>query len=508
MKQFKFKVISLLLCMLTMVVTGCKDEEEAIFNADEQESVGLTVSSKGIMIDRNGGTATITVSSEYYWNIYGGADWCELSSNSGNPGETCEITITAGKNEGATARYVTLYARSGFDKIDISVLQPGANYVEPDQTEMETDIFDLIYSITNGWNLGNTMEAWVSWDLNNEAFGTGESMETAWGNPAATQELIDCVYEHGFRGIRIPCKWDVYYMDMKDPAAVDYKIHPNWFKRMREVVDYCMKYPDLKVLMNTHNGDWDRACMEDSVSKYEPILFKVWTQIAENFRDYDERLMFGTVNEPGAETAEQCAVLCKYEQASINAIRSTGGRNAHRVIVYQAPNTNFELSLSTMKMPVDYIADRLAMEVHFYAPSTFCMLEDASWGYAAYFWGNNYLQEPVNGIDRNSYYNEEYIDGLFPQMKEKFFDNGIPVIVGEYGASLKTFDSPTLQEIHNKSYVYYHKYVVENLKKYGMVPFLWDNGSLFDRNTYEIKQELQWEGIKVAFDTAYPYRAK
>ena len=115
------------------------------------------------------------------------------------------------------------------------------------------------------------------------------------------------------------------------------------------------------------------------------------------------------------------------------------------------------------------------------------------------------MQEPVNGIDRNSYYNEEYIDGLFPQMKEKFFDNGIPVIVGEYGASLKTFDSPTLQEIHNKSYVYYHKYVVENLKKYGMVPFLWDNGSLF---TYEIKQELQWEGIKVAFDTAYPYRAK
>lgn len=509
MKQFKLKAISVLLCALTFTAASCKDDEKLSFNADEQESVGLTVSSKGIMIDRNGGTATITVSSEYYWNIYGESTWCELSANSGNPGETLEITLSADKNEGETARYTTFYVRSGFDKIDISVLQPGANYVEPDQTGMETGIFDLVYSITNGWNLGNTMEAWNSWDLNADIFGTGESMEEAWGNPAVTQELIDCVYAHGFRGIRIPCKWDAYYMNIKDPASVDYKIHPNWFKRMREVVDYCMKYPDLKVLMNTHNGDWDRACMEDSVSKYEPILFKVWTQIAENFRDYDERLMFGTVNEPGAETTEQCAVLCKYEQASINAIRSTGGRNAHRVIVYQAPNTNFELSLSTMKMPVDYIADRLAMEVHFYAPSTFCMLEDASWGYAAYFWGNNYLQEPINGIDRNSHDNEEYIDGLFPQMKAKFFDNGIPVIVGEYGAALKDLSfSPTLQEIHNKSYVYYHKYVVENLKKYGMVPFLWDNGSLFDRNTYEIKQALQWEGIKVAFDTAYPYRAK
>ena len=463
MKQFKLKAISVLLCALTFTAASCKDDEKLSFNADEQESVGLTVSSKGIMIDRNGGTATITVSSEYYWNIYGESTWCELSANSGNPGETLEITLSADKNEGETARYTTFYVRSGFDKIDISVLQPGANYVEPDQTGMETGIFDLVYSITNGWNLGNTMEAWNSWDLNADIFGTGESMEEAWGNPAVTQELIDCVYAHGFRGIRIPCKWDAYYMNIKDPASVDYKIHPNWFKRMREVVDYCMKYPDLKVLMNTHNGDWDRACMEDSVSKYEPILFKVWTQIAENFRDYDERLMFGTVNEPGAETTEQCAVLCKYEQASINAIRSTGGRNAHRVIVYQAPNTNFELSLSTMKMPVDYIADRLAMEVHFYAPSTFCMLEDASWGYAAYFWGNNYLQEPINGIDRNSHDNEEYIDGLFPQMKAKFFDNGIPVIVGEYGAALKDLSfSPTLQEIHNKSYVYYHKYVVEN----------------------------------------------
>ena len=507
MKQFGIKAISLFLCLLVTAVTACKDDETADFTVSE-ESVGLTVSSKAIMIGKDGGTATFTVSSGYNWNIYGGAEWCTLDVNSGKSGETREVTLTAQRNEGEVARFTTLYVRSGFDKIDIPVVQPGANYKEPDQTGMETGIFDLIYSITNGWNLGNTMEAWVSWDLNNEVFGTGKSMETAWGNPATTQELIDHVYELGFRGIRIPCKWDAYYMDMKDPAKVDYKIHPDWFKRMKQVVDYCMKYEDLKVFMNTHNCDWDRACMKDSLAKYEPIVFKVWTQIAENFRDYDERLIFGAVNEPGAETTEACEVLCRYEQACVNAVRATGGRNAYRVIVAQAPNTNFELSLSIMKMPVDYIDGRMAMEVHFYAPSTFCMLEDASWGYASYFWGNDYLQEQVNGIDRNSYYNEEYIDGLFPQMKAKFVDNGIPIIVGEYGAALKTLDSPTLQKIHNESYEYYHRYVVGNLKKYGMVPFLWDNGSLFDRETYEIKQELQWKGISAGAETQYPYVTK
>ena len=53
MKQFKLKAISVLLCALTFTAASCKDDEKLSFNADEQESVGLTVSSKGIMIDRN-----------------------------------------------------------------------------------------------------------------------------------------------------------------------------------------------------------------------------------------------------------------------------------------------------------------------------------------------------------------------------------------------------------------------------------------------------------------------
>ena len=48
MKQFKLKAINLLLCVLTFTAASCKDDEKLSFNANEQESVGLTVSSKGI----------------------------------------------------------------------------------------------------------------------------------------------------------------------------------------------------------------------------------------------------------------------------------------------------------------------------------------------------------------------------------------------------------------------------------------------------------------------------
>ena len=82
MKRFGIKVINLLLCLLTVTVTACKDEEETPFTVNEDGSVGLTVSSKAIMIGKDGGTATITVSSGYYWNLYGESDWCTLSANS------------------------------------------------------------------------------------------------------------------------------------------------------------------------------------------------------------------------------------------------------------------------------------------------------------------------------------------------------------------------------------------------------------------------------------------
>ena len=52
MKQFKLKAINLLLCVLTFTAASCKDDEKLSFNANEQESVGLTVSSEGIRFFR------------------------------------------------------------------------------------------------------------------------------------------------------------------------------------------------------------------------------------------------------------------------------------------------------------------------------------------------------------------------------------------------------------------------------------------------------------------------
>ena len=58
-------------------------------------------------------------------------------------------------------------------------------------------------------------------------------------------------------------------------------------------------------------------------------------------------------------------------------------------------------------------------------------------------------------------------------MKTAFVDKGYPVIIGECGAIRHT--SPTTAM--NESRAYYLKTFISKAKSYGIVPFLWDNGS-------------------------------
>jgi endoglucanase len=80
---------------------------------------------------------------------------------------------------------------------------------------------------------------------------------------------------------------------------------------------------------------------------------------------------------------------------------------------------------------------------------------------------------------------ETWMDSEFQKMKSRFIDNGIPVILGEYGAISKTEYDPTM--VWRK---YWAQYVTHSAFSHGVVPVWWDNGytgnhgmGLMDRNT-------------------------
>ena len=174
--------------------------------------------------------------------------------------------------------------------------------------------------INLGWNLGNTLEAICG--------------ETAWGNPATNQALIDAVKAAGFNAIRIPVSWNCHITDGSTtiPAA--------WMTRVKQVVDMAIAQ-NMYVIINIH---WDGGWLQDHVTFADQPAVNarqdaLWTQIANAFKTYDQHLLFAGTNEVhadyGTPTSEHITVQQSYNQTFVNAVRATGGNNASRTLVVQ-----------------------------------------------------------------------------------------------------------------------------------------------------------------------------
>jgi endoglucanase len=307
-----------------------------------------------------------------------------------------------------------------------------------------------------GWNLGNSLEC--------------PGSETAWGNPVITKTLIDSVKAAGFNTIRLPCAWDSHLED-----ATTFKIKSSWLARVKEVIDYCYSN-NMYVILNIH---WDGGWLEENPTYAKQVAVNaeqkaLWEQIAVYFRDYDEHLLFAGTNEVhagyGTPTTENITVQLSYNQTFVDAVRSTGGKNAYRNLVVQAYNTNIDQAVSYLKIANDTQQNRIMVEVHYYDPWDFA--GDAS--SSIYLWGADYKQ--YGSV--SSWGQESYVLTQFNKMKTNFVEKGYPVILGEYSATRRSSLVGEALTHHLASRAYYFEYVTEQAKKYGLVPCYWDNGGI------------------------------
>ena len=328
-----------------------------------------------------------------------------------------------------------------------------------------------------GWNLGNTLEGGGTDNVYTNNGGLGA--EKAWQGTTTTQAIIDFVTAQGFKSVRIPASWVMGHIIDADELTID----PVWMNRVKEIVDYCIN-DGLYVVLNDHwDGGWIQGTFKKDIS--EPTVAancekmkKLWTQIAEAFKDYDEHLLFAGLNEPEAEKEDQIKVLMTYEQAFIDAVRATGGNNASRTLVVQGPNTSIELSSQYVDMSKfeDTASKALMIEVHYYSPPQFTgVWEGPNGDEPYYFWG------AANHVPSGTYkkYNctwgeEAYVREQFQMMKEAFVDKGYPVILGEYGANWREFSNNSIQKKHDASLWLFHKTINEEAIKRGIIPYVWD----------------------------------
>lgn len=342
------------------------------------------------------------------------------------------------------------------------------NPLPADNIGMTSTAVEIASHIKLGFNFGNTMEAIGG--------------ETAWGNPLITAAQVKMVKDAGFDAIRLPVSWDQYAN--QQTAAIS----AEWLNRVKQVVQYAVDN-DLYVIVNIH---WDGGWLENDITPAKRIATNAkqkayWEQIATQLRDFDEHLLFASANEPNVENAEQMAELDSYHQTFVDAVRSTGGKNVYRVLVLQGPVTDIEKTDALWNgMPNDSVANKLMAEVHFYTPFNFTLMtKDESWGKQAYYWGNGF--HSTTDTERNSTWGEEaLVDQLFTSMKTKFVDHGIPVVLGEFSAMRRDNLTGDNLALHLASRAHYFRYVTERARTTGLLPFVWDTGSLFNRNTLTV----------------------
>lgn len=357
----------------------------------------------------------------------------------------------------------------------------------------------IVEAMGPGWNLGNQLESVTD----------NVPEETNWGNPVITEKLIQSVKAAGFKSIRIPVS---YFAKIDDDK--DYTIDSKWLDRVQEVVDYCIKN-DLYAVINIHgdgyntiDGSW-LLCNGKNQTEIKKKYKKVWKQIAERFKNYDEHLLFESMNEEfdgsySEPNKEYYQNINDYNQIFVDTVRKTGDNNTKRWLIIPGWNTNIDYTAGDygFKLPTDQYRDksidkeeqRIMISVHYYSPWDFCGGENC----VITQWGT----EADDPSKTSTTCDETYMKNQLNLMKTTFADKGYPVFIGEYGSIDKTsYDS------ENEYYrAYFARKLCQLSRKNGCIPMYWDNGyngvhgfGLFDRTTCEITQPVIIDAIMEGF---------
>ena len=357
----------------------------------------------------------------------------------------------------------------------------------------------IVEAMGPDWNLGNQLESVTD----------NVPEETNWRNPVITEKLIQSVKAAGFKSIRIPVS---YFAKIDDDK--DYTIDSKWLDRVQEVVNYCIKN-DLYAVINIHgdgyntiDGGW-LLCNGKNQTEIKKKYKKVWKQIAERFKNYDEHLLFESMNEEfdgsySEPNKEYYQNINDYNQIFVDTVRKTGDNNTKRWLIIPGWNTNIDYTAGDygFKLPTDQYRNksidkeeqRIMISVHYYSPWDFCGGENC----VITQWGN----EADDPSKTSTTCDETYMKNQLNLMKTTFADKGYPVFIGEYGSINKTsYDS------ENEYYLaYFARKLCQLSRKNGCIPMYWDNGyngvhgfGLFDRTTCEITQPVIIDAIMEGF---------
>ncbi|KAH8888445.1 glycoside hydrolase [Thozetella sp. PMI_491] len=285
-------------------------------------------------------------------------------------------------------------------------------------------------AINPGWNLGNTLDAIPD--------------EGSWGN-VASGAIFDGVKAAGFRSVRIPVTYAHHYVEDEAP----WTINTTWLQRVSDVIDMATSR-GLYVLTNMHHDSWIWADVTQSTANVTMIQQKFsasWAQIASKLACKSSLVAFEPINEPPANSAADGALINDFNRLFLEAIASSGGYNAQRVVTLVGGSMDATKTSQWFARPSN-ISNPWALQYHYYSPYDFIF--DA-WGKT--IWGSLADKSAMStdmGIVRGNF-------------------SDVPLLIGEFGANINPNEPAARWK--------YIDYFVREAKSLATSVMLWDAGA-------------------------------
>lgn len=468
----KKRIISLVMALFIMagaVLPDCGFNPVELFTieAEAAEEIGVP---RNVKAKVSGSKVTLT------WDKVEGADAYRVYRYNSSTKKYTKVKNVAGNKAVITglSSGTQRFKVAALVKVDGKYKAGKASSAVKAKISSKTAI-DVANEMGNGWNLGNTMEAMVPTWISNP---TVKDTETAWQPFVTTKAAIDGIKDAGFGSVRVPVAWSNFMS-----TDGKYTISEDYFNRVDEIVGYVLDN-DMYCIINIH---WDGGWWSDFGSRKEETQKKamekytaMWTQIAEHYKDYSDKLIFESANEElGGDNFKLLGVAKSYEKVNeinqkfVDIVRKSGGKNGERFLLIAGVNTNIKKTCSSkFVMPKDTVKNHLLVSVHYYDPPTYCLVDDPnnSWGYMA-SWGT---KEDIAEMEKS-----------LSEMK-KFTDQGYGVIIGEYGVCRDKKNGKYTEKKGTDTFV---ESMLEICDKYGFCPMLWDIGDFYDRSKCKFKNE-------------------
>ena len=339
----------------------------------------------------------------------------------------------------------------------------------------------LVNEMGIGYNLGNTYNCCITLEEDNIK---NEQIKN-WGTTLPTRKQINRIKKYGFKTIR----FQVVYNNLISESE-NFKF--NWIIELKRIIDYIYNLNMYCILSIYHNNDFWNDEEIKAIDKY--ISF--WKEIANEFKNYDDYLIFQSNHKIYFENI----TLLNVSQSFIDTIRNSGGLNTKRLLIIPKVSTELEIYYTSDKLPNDP-SNKTAISIGYYFPSVYGgdYIYDDDGGYYIIteddiIWydynGNRLVTTPLNdwGVESYDYY---FIYEDFSNYKRMFMDKGIPVIIGEAGIITKNSNANLFSQLLYTLFSMTYEYD-------GIMACLWDNPESNEENKFYYNRETNiWTNEKI-----------